>query len=111
MSYAYIPRTSECQEEILFFADERFVRNFSQSSIVSLGTSKSTTKEQRKRREIKRSRPIKSRAVTRRSSEVDGIEKGLNGSLRFWFGGRSDAISRRSATFAGAYFSFNPLSS
>jgi len=30
--------------------------------------------------------------VTRCSFEADGIEKGLNRSLRLWFGGRSDAL-------------------
>jgi len=80
-----------------------FNRLFRDSEIRKQGATEET--------ETKRWRPNKHRAVTRRSFEVQGIKKGLNRSLRFWFGGLSDAISRRSGTLAGAYFSFNPLSS
>src|SRR5229473_5465046 len=107
MSYAYIPRTSKCQGKINFFSltsrsQETFAvfhRLYRDIEIRNQGALK---------REIKRSRPNKNSPVTRGSSEAGGIEKGLNRSLRFWFGGRSDAISRRSATLAGACFSFNP---
>src|SRR6266702_473003 len=102
MSYAYIPRTSKCQAKLFFELTSRlletfavFNRLFRNIEIHNQGATKG--------REIKRSRPNKNRAVTRCSSEGDGIEKGINRSLRFWFGGRSDAISRRSATLAGAY--------
>src|SRR5258708_4062646 len=111
MSYAYIPRTSTCQETIKFSSLTSrtletfavFHRLYRDIGIRNEGAMKET--------ETKRSRPNKNSAVTRSSSEAGGTEKGLNRSLRFWFGGRSDAISWRSAALAGACFSFDPLSS
>src|SRR5260370_2974553 len=106
MSYAYIPRTSMCQEKINFFSlTSRSQETFAVCNRLSRGHG---NPQPRNKEDTKRSRRNNYWAGTRHSSVADGISKGLNRALRFWFGGRSDAISRRSAALAGACFSFNP---
>src|SRR6267154_4751027 len=112
MSYAYIPRMSKCQEKINLFSP----MSLSQETFAVFNRHyKEHGNPQPRSNGIRRKPSARGETTTGPGRATvlvaDGISRGLNRSLRFWFGGRSDAISRRSAALAGACFSFNPLSS